>query len=169
MTTRKLGRALMRKISMDNNRLNLEAALRAAEAGMPVFPVMARKISGRRWNLSRVYPSGPGTATRSPDKIASWWNEHIRAIPATPCTSFVILDADHDGVATLEALIANKEWPSPPVVFTPIGKQYYFLQPKPPLDNHTGALDVRGLGGFVVARLSRTGPVGGWMRVFRRP
>jgi hypothetical protein len=140
---------------MNNNRLNLEAGLRAAEAGMSVFPVRARKISGMRWNLSPVYPSGPRTATRSADKIANWWDEHIDAIPAIPCSSFVVLDADQDGVAALEALIADQGWPSPPVVLTPAGKQYYFLQPRPPLDYHTGALpdgiDVRGLGGFVIA------------------
>jgi hypothetical protein len=145
----------MRKISMDNNRRNREAALRAAEAGMPVFPVKAQKISGKQWNLSPVYPSGPRAATTSPDKIAVWWDEHLDAIPATPCTSVVVLDVDQDGVAAFEALIADKHWPSPPVVLTPTGKQYYFLQPNPPLDYHTGALpdgiDVRGVGGFVVA------------------
>jgi bifunctional DNA primase/polymerase-like protein len=155
-----LAKALMRRISMNNNRLNLEAALRTAEAGMSVFPVRAQKISGKRWNLSPVYPSGPRTATRNPDKIASWWDEHLNAIPAIPCTSFVVLDADQDfmgidGVAALEALLAEQDWPSPPVVLTPNGKQYYFLQPKPPLGYHTGALpdgiDVRGLGGFVIA------------------
>lgn len=148
-------RGLMRKISMNNNRLNLRAALRTAEAGMSVFPVRAQKITGTRLNLSPVYPSGPRTATRSPDKIAGWWDEHIDAIPAIPCTSIVVLDADQDGVAALEALIADREWPSPPVVLTPNGKQYYFMQPNSPLDYYAGTLpdgiDVRGLSGFVVA------------------
>src|ERR1700680_2122284 len=121
MLAKSRGLGLMRRISMNNNRLNLEAALRAAEAGMAVFPVKAQKITGTRWNLSPVYPSGPRTATRSPDKITNWWDEHTDAIPATPCTSFVVIDADHDfmgidGVAALEALIADQDWPSPPVV-----------------------------------------------------
>jgi hypothetical protein len=101
-------RGLMQRISMNNNRLNLGAALRTAEAGMSVFPVRAQKITGMRLNLSPVYPSGPRTATRSPDKIAGWWDEHIDAIPAIPCTSVVVLDADQDGIAALEALIATR-------------------------------------------------------------
>src|SRR5258705_10633390 len=87
----KLDRKYMRAIAMERNRRNLDAALRTAEAGLPVFPVIARNITGSRYNLSPVYPSGPRTASRSPDKIASWWDEHIEAIPGIPCTSIVVL------------------------------------------------------------------------------
>jgi Bifunctional DNA primase/polymerase, N-terminal len=156
-----------------NNRLNLEAALRAAEAGMRVFPVKAQKVPGSRLNLSPVYPSGPRTATRSRDKIMSWWDEHTDAIPAMPCMSIVVIEADHDfmgldGVAALEALIGDQDWPSPPVVLTPRGKQYYFQQPEPRLDYHTGALpdgiDVRGWGGFVIAPGAILLDGSGWRR-----
>jgi hypothetical protein len=151
--------ALMRKIAMDHNRMNREAALRVAEAGMSVFPLRPQNMAGR-WNLSPVYPSGARTATRSAERIVNWWDQHTTAIPATPCTNIVVIDANDtfpgiDGVAVFEALIADKPWPSPPIVLTPNGKQYYFLQPDPPLDYHTGDLpegiDVRGMGGYVVA------------------
>jgi hypothetical protein len=147
-------RKFRRAIAMDRNRRNLDAALRTAEAGLPVFPINPAQI-GRRWTFSRVYPSGPRTASRSREKILSWWDEHIEA-PGIPCTNIVVLHADQEGVAALEALIAKYgDWPFPPIVLTPTGKDYYFLQPDPPLESHSGCLpegiDVRGVGTFIIA------------------
>jgi len=163
----KLDRKYMRAIAMERNRRNLDAALRTAEAGLPVFPVIARNIMGSWYNLSPVYPSGPRTASRSPDKIASWWDEHIDAIPGIPCTTIVVLRADQEGVSALEALIARYgDWPFPPIVLTPTGKDYYFLQPDPPLEWHSGCLpegiDVRGVGNFIIAPGTVLSDGSGW-------
>jgi hypothetical protein len=162
-----------------NNRLNLEAALRAAEAGMPVFPVKALKLPASRWNLSPVYPSGPHTATRSRDKIMSCWAEHTDAIPAIPCTSIVVIEADHDfmgfdGVAALEALIGDQDWPSPPVVLTPAASNTISSSPSPDWTTIPAPFQMELMFADWVVSLSRleqfswTVAVGGWTSTFRQ-
>lgn len=162
----KLDRQKVRAIAMERNRRNLDAALRTAEAGMPVFPVKPTQIGGL-WNLSPVYPSGPATASRNRDRIVNWWDEHIDAIPGIACTKIVVLHADHEGVAALDGLIAKYgDWPFPPVVLTPIGKDYYFLQPNPRLECASGCLpdgiDVRRVGHFVIAPDAELSDGTGW-------
>jgi|tagenome__1003787_1003787.scaffolds.fasta_scaffold20948415_2 hypothetical protein len=143
-----------------NKKINREAALTVARAGMPVFPVRAQKmfLSNGRYRLTPVSALGPYTATKNLDSLDDWrWS---RSIPAIPCTEIVVVHAHRfregvDGVAVLEALIGDQEWPSPPVVLTPDGgKHHYFLQPQDPLDSFgcvPEGIRIEGLGSFVAA------------------
>lgn len=142
---------------------NLGAALSCAAAGARVFP--AKAIYNRavqRWNKPPAIIDWRSNATTDSRTIEEWWQRHPDAIPAICCDEVVVVDADRhhcggDGVAALYALaVLNGGLSDHPVVLTPgDGEHHYFAQPNPPLGNRTGNLplniDIRGVGGFVIA------------------
>lgn len=140
----------------------LEAALRYAGRGWPVFPCRAR----RKVPLTA---HGLKDATTDADEIRSWWRQWPDANVAVRTGSvsgLVVIDVDgDDGVASLRALEREHcTLPRTASVVTPRGGQHFYLaHPGVPVSNSAGrlgaGLDVRGEGGYVVAPPS-IGPTG---------
>jgi hypothetical protein len=140
---------------------NRAAALAVAKAGLRIFPARpVRKATGG-WSKPPYIRDWESQATTDSIQIGCWWTQFPEAIPAIPCDDIFVLDADRhtggsDGVAALTCLIEeHRDWPCPPVVFTPgNGLHFYFRQTEPPLGNRTGllphGLDVRGRGGYII-------------------
>src|SRR4051812_35346854 len=104
---------LKRILSINNNRLNRDVALRTVAAGMPVFPVKAEKIANQRYSFVPLFASAPRSATKHLGIIEGWWSHTIRAIPAIPCADIVVIRTHRfysgfDGVAAFEALIGDQ-------------------------------------------------------------
>lgn len=152
---------------------NLTVATSLAKVGLRVFPARAfRGATSDHWKKRPCVIHWQNVATSDPDQIDHWWKEFPDAIPAI-CCGPIVIDADRraggpDGVAALMSLVANHgEWPEHPVTFTPGGgEHHYFAQPTPPLGNRTGQLpdgiDVRGLGGFIIAPGAKLPDGSGW-------
>ncbi len=142
----------------------LDAALAYVGAGWPVFPC-ARG--------GKVPATGRGfhDATLDPERIAAWWTATPAANIgiATGGAGLVVVDVDAhddgpDGWANWCALVAAHAdaWPDTLEVTTPSGGQHlYFTAPAgDPVRNSASKLapgvDVRGVGGYVVAAPSVT-------------
>jgi hypothetical protein len=158
-----------------NINANLEAALALAAAGIRIFPAGADKrplISG--WQEA---------ATSDRDIIEDWWRRAPYALPAIPCgpNNLIVIDLDRhpggpDGVVAFKRLVeTHGGLPACPIVRTPNGGLHiYFAQPDgEPLGNGRGALppgvDVRGIGGFVIAPGAVLPDGRGWTLVRGRP
>jgi hypothetical protein len=140
---------------------NLAAALAVAKAGLRIFPAHPERKATGGWSKPPCIRNWESQATTDSIQIGCWWTQFPEAIPAIPCDDIIVLDADRhtggsDGVAALTCLIEeHRDWPCPPVVFTPgDGLHFYFRQTEPPLGNRTGllphGLDVRGRGGYII-------------------
>jgi putative DNA primase/helicase len=136
----------------------LNAALRYAAGGWPVFPC---KPSDKR----PLTPNGFKDASTNTDQIRDWWTKHPNAMigMATGKRSGVlVLDLDIDPERGLDGIAAAAELgelPDSLVVRTPRGGLHCYLDWQEGLGNSRGALpagiDVRGEGGYVILPPSR--------------
>ncbi|MFO0903709.1 MAG: bifunctional DNA primase/polymerase [Pirellulales bacterium] len=135
----------------------LEAALRYAELGYPVFPC----VGGRKAPLT---PNGFHDATTIAEQIETWWQRHPTANIAIPTAGLVVIDVDGPANAWLtdnperlgDLLIGA-------VASTPGGgKHYIFRAPDgAAIRCRTGQIaskvDVRAEGGYILVPPSRVG------------
>jgi Protein of unknown function (DUF3987)/Bifunctional DNA primase/polymerase, N-terminal len=137
---------------------NLTAALNQAAAGLPVFPAGPDKrplLAG--WQEK---------ATTEEKQIRTWWKTNLVAVPAIVVgrAGLVVIDCDrhpggNDGIEAFNRLLRTKGGSLADVPMTRTargGAHLFFKQPKgEPLGNRRGELpdgiDVRGVGGFVIA------------------
>ena len=106
---------------------NLEAALRYAASGLPVFPCGANKAP--------LTPHGFKDATIDKPKIRQWWKQWPNALIGMPTgrtSGLVVLDVDmdaaegKDGAASLREYLAHcgAELPKTRCVLTPRGGRH---------------------------------------------
>jgi len=149
------------------------AALRAAAAGWPVFPILPRRKAA-------AVPNWENAATVDPDRILAWWSRAPWNVGvATGPAGLLVLDLDISdtgrgrqvvdetddvAMATLLRLAAAADAPAPLHTYTVAtpsgGRHLYFGQPaRAALRNTQGLLgtgiDTRGHGGCVLAAGSR--------------
>jgi hypothetical protein len=99
-------------------------------------------------------------------KVAAWWDRWPAANVAVATGAIVVLDVDGaDGARSLQDLEAKyQRLPDTAWVSTARGRHLYFLALGLEIGNSAGrvgsGLDIRGRGGFVVARRACTTPAG---------
>lgn len=137
---------------------NLTVALDLAKAGVFVFPCKQDKtpLSGVYWRSA---------STTDERRIKAWWRDNADALVAIDCgkSDFLVIDADGpEGVAQWQDVRAERD-PYSPTVESPRGgvHHYYRQDPCRLHGNGRGALppkleggagiDVRGVGGYVIA------------------
>ena len=144
---------------------NFTAALRLAEAGIPVFPAtITYDEKSASWRKRPCFEAWQQAGTTDPTIIKKWWSKSPNAAPAIALgkANLVVVDPDRhgdiDGVANFAKLIEGHDLPVVPIINTAGGgKHYIFRQPEngAPLGNSRGDLpdgiDVRGNGGFIIA------------------
>jgi len=132
----------------------VSAALGLARAGIPVFPVDAKKHPLVKWK---------DAATTDQGQVRKWWKKWPDAMPAFPTgepSGIAVLDLDRkdgkDGVEALRQLGFEPE--SPIVVETASGGLHLWFEHQPGLRCSVGqdkdglaGVDVRGERGFAVA------------------
>src|SRR5262249_3338791 len=133
-------------------------ALSLAAAGMPVFPARPDKRP--------VFSGWQEKASTEPDQIHKWWLAHPTALPAIVVgrAGLVVVDCDrhpggNDGIKAFNRLLSANDGNLADVPMTRTarrGAHLFFKQPKGgPFGNGRGQLpdgiDVRGVGGFVIA------------------
>jgi Protein of unknown function (DUF3987)/Bifunctional DNA primase/polymerase, N-terminal len=141
-----------------NDQPNLTAALSLAAAGLPVFPAGPDKrplLAG--WQEK---------ASTEEEQIRNWWNTHRAALPAILVgrASLVVIDCDRhpgasDGIEAFNRLLSANggKLADVPMTRTARGGAHLFFRQPPGehLGNGRGELpasvDVRGVGGFVIA------------------
>jgi hypothetical protein len=137
---------------------NLAAALDLAAVGVSVFPAGPDKrplLAG--WQKK---------ASTEPEQIRKWWLDHPDALPAIPVgrVGLIVIDCDrhpggNDGIKAFNRLVSangGKLVNAPMTKTARGGAHLFFKQPKgKALGNGRGELpdgiDVRGVGGFVIA------------------
>jgi hypothetical protein len=137
---------------------NLTAALSLAAAGLPVFPAGPDKRP--------LLVGWQEKASTDEEQIRNWWNTHPAALPAIVVgrARLVVIDCDRhpdgsDGIEAFKQLLGANGGNLADVPMTKTargGAHLFFKQPKgEPLGNRRGGLpdgiDVRGVGGFVIA------------------
>jgi bifunctional DNA primase/polymerase-like protein/AAA domain-containing protein len=153
---------------------HLDAALRYAAAGTPVFP--CHGISDGACTCSRPDCGSPGKhpigsavphglkgATTDPEVIRGWWADHPSAnigLPTGAGSGLVVVDIDrHEGLTELTARFG--ELPETREHQTGSGRaQLIFRHPGGTVPNATAfkgteGIDIRGDGGYIVAPPSR--------------
>src|SRR6516164_10704691 len=155
---------------------NLIAALSMAAAGLPVFPAGPDKrplLGG--WQEK---------ATTEEEQIRKWWDTHPAAVLAIVGGrgGLVVIDCDRhpggkDGIEAFNRLLSANDGKlaDVPIAKTANGGAHlFFKQPKgEPFGNGRGGLpdgiDVRGVGGFVIAPGAVLPDGKGWQSVNGRP
>jgi hypothetical protein len=147
---------------------NLEVALYYASHGIPIFPVHLTPDS-LNWKKRPAISGWQTLASTDESIIRRWWAQFPTAAVGIPLgrIRLIVIDADRhgqdtDGVANLQELVGENEWPDHPVVDTAGGGEHHFfrnLEGANALGNGEGTIanrgiNVRGLGGFIVAPLS---------------
>jgi hypothetical protein len=137
---------------------NLTAALCLAAAGLPVFPAGPDKRP--------LLVGWQERASTEEEQIRDWWHAHPAALPAIVVgrAGLVVIDCDrhpggNDGIKAFNRLVSanGAKLANVPVTRTARGGAHlFFKQPKgEPLGNGRGELpngiDVRGVGGFLIA------------------
>jgi hypothetical protein len=136
----------------------LDAALRQARSGRPVFPCDPRSKRPRT-------PNGFKDATTDPAKVSAWFRDTdaMLGMPTGRTTGLVVVDIDGDaGLESLRALERQHgQFPKTTSVVTPRGGSHFYFR-------HPGAevrcsastvgpsIDIRGDGGYVVIPPSQT-------------
>jgi hypothetical protein len=140
---------------------NLTTALEHAARGIAVFPVAVRKLdNGTLEKRPVVRWRDEATALRT--QIRTWWAPHpdwVTGIDLDRARLFVVDLDKHpgaaDGIAAFHSLRGNNPIPAVPVTITATGGRHLFFRNTEGLTNARGDLpagiDVRGVGGFVVA------------------
>ena len=137
---------------------NLAAALDLAAAGVPVFPAGPDKRP--------LLVGWQEKASTEPEQIRKWWLDHPAALPAIVVgrVGLIVIDCDrhpggNDGIKAFNRLVSANGGNLANVPMTKTargGAHLFFKQPKgKALGNGRGELpdgiDVRGVGGFVIA------------------
>lgn len=154
------------------------AALDLAARKLPVFPAWSVRANGTRLTCAcpkgsnctspgkhPMVPRGVTQATTDTDRVSYWWRSRPDANIGLATGTVVVIDIDprHGGNRAL-AELESKHYRLPPTwrVATGGGGQHiYFAAPprRAPIKNSIGQLgpgiDVRGLGGYVIAPPSR--------------
>jgi bifunctional DNA primase/polymerase-like protein/primase-like protein len=143
---------------------NLSVALAHAAVGLRILPVRVYFDAAKsKWKKVPLIDAWPEKATTNPNTIRGWWKQWSNELPGIALDDLVVLDADRhrggaDGVtAFAELVVRYKELKPHPICETAgDGEHHYFKQmPGFKLGNSPGGLpsgvDVRGLGGFVMA------------------
>jgi Protein of unknown function (DUF3987)/Bifunctional DNA primase/polymerase, N-terminal len=146
------------KTNSVNDQPNLTAALNLAAAGLPVFPAGPDKrplLAG--WQEK---------ATTEEEQIRKWWGGYPPALPAIVVgrAGLVVIDCDrhpggNDGIKAFNRLLSanGAKLANVPMTRTARGGAHVFFRQPPgeQLGNGRGELpdgiDVRGVGGFVIA------------------
>lgn len=138
----------------------LDAALRLADAGFSVFPLLPHDKHPNAALLPRDSNDKPTwtpfqVERASIHQIEVWWskapNANIAIATGLVSNCFVL---DIDGPQGLASLKEYGGIPSTPIVRTGSGFHVYFKHPGFPVPNRVGILpgiDIRGDGGYVVA------------------
>jgi hypothetical protein len=139
---------------------NLTAALSLAAAGLPVFPAGTDKrplLAG--WQEK---------ASTEEEQIRQWWDGYPAALPAIVVgrAGLVVIDCDrhpggNDGIKAFNELVGanGAKLANVPLTRTARGGAHLFFRQPPPPDEPLGngrgelpdGIDVRGVGGFVIA------------------
>jgi hypothetical protein len=141
-----------------NDQPNLIAALSLAPAGLPVFPARPEKRP--------LFAGWQEKASSEERQIRKWWDSYPTALPAIDVgrAGLVVIDCDrhpggNDGIEAFNRLLSANGGSLAAVPMTKTangGAHLFFKQPEgDPLGNGRGELpdgiDVRGVGGFVIA------------------
>ncbi len=145
---------------MPKNNEICNAAIRYANAGIPVFPCLL-KAEGDKKPKSPHTGHGFKDASVGLEQIRCWWANHPNAtigIPTGQPSGLVVMDIDprHGGDHSLQGLI--DEHGSLPETLTAItgggGTHYYFKYPSFPVNSSTSkiasGIDVKADGGYVI-------------------
>ncbi len=125
----------------------LNAALRYAELGYPVFPCKGKVP---------LTPHGFKDATTDPAQIEAWWPEHPGANIGLPTAGLIVIDVDGTENSWPGDLDKAAELAVCPMSLTPSGGRHYiFRQPSGRVwKNTTGVIapkvDTRADGGYIV-------------------
>jgi hypothetical protein len=129
----------------------------------PIFPIRLFWQDGH-WHKVPRFVGWREHAAPAPNQIEQWWRSQGGNFGVElGRAGLVVIDADRhgvDGVAALNDLIRDQEWPPHPIVATAgNGFHHIFRQLADPLGQRRGGLpagiDVRGVGGWIVAPGSR--------------
>ena len=133
------------------------AAVDYARRGYWVFPVEPR---GKK-PLGRLVPHGLNQASNDPEVVAAWWRAAPNANIGISCgpSKLVVIDVDprHGGDESIRDLMAKYPELDDTLTGETGGGGWHlcFLAPAVPIANSTGTLapglDVRGVGGYIVA------------------
>lgn len=141
---------------------NLASALELAARGIAVFPVAVRKLEDGTLEKKPVV-KWRDEATTLHAQIRTWWAVHPDCAVGIDLdrTGLFVVDLDKhpgapDGVAAFRSLRGNNPVvPAVPVTITATGGRHLFFHNSERLTNARGKLpagiDVRGIGGFVMA------------------
>jgi hypothetical protein len=145
----------------NKNNNNIEVALELAAAGIAVFPVVVSQ--DQQDNLQKKPAcKWKDEASTSGEQIRDWWEARPSFVPGINLSQagLFVLDLDRhqggpDGVAAFRSLRGGRPFPAGPVTITATGGLHCFFSNPAHLTNSSGNLpagiDVRGVGGFVVA------------------
>jgi Bifunctional DNA primase/polymerase, N-terminal len=157
-------------------RSNLEAALRLAAAGLPIFPALVAWNPIARKNDKRPAITGwQSLASDDEETIRTWWTTYPTALVGLELgrAGLVVVDCDRhpnapDGVQAFRALCAGRPLPNMPIIRTASNGLHLIFANSRGLTNARGALppgiDIRAKGGWIVAPGS-TCPTGAWRAV----
>jgi hypothetical protein len=155
---------------------NLTAALSLAAAGLPVFPARPDKRP--------LLVGWQEKASTEEEQIRKWWDSYSTALPAIVVgrAGLVVIDCDRhpggdDGIAAFNRLLSANGGSLANVPMTKTargGAHLFFKQPEDKaLGNGRGQLpdgiDVRGVGGFVIAPGAQLPDGKWWQCVSGRP
>src|SRR6516162_5896734 len=164
------------KTNSMNDEPNLTAALSLAAMGLPVFPAAPDKRP--------LLVGWQKKASSESEQIRSWWRAHPDALPAifVGGAGLLVIDCDrhpggNDGIEAFNRLLSANGGSLADVPMTKTargGAHLFFKQPKgKALGNGRGELpdgvDVRGVGGFVIAPGAVLPDGKGWQSVTGRP
>jgi Bifunctional DNA primase/polymerase, N-terminal len=146
-----------------NNNNNIGVALELASAGIAIFPVA---ISQDQQDSLQKKPAckWKDDASTADERIRDWWQARPSFVPGINLSrsGLFVVDLDRhqggpDGIKAFRALRGDNPMPTAvPVTVTATGGLHLFFNNKEGLTNARGNLptagiDVRGVGGFVVA------------------
>jgi hypothetical protein len=134
----------------------LEAALKYAAAGVPVFP--CRDAPGLPGNKAPLTPHGYKDATADPARIKAWWSKNPNALigmPTGAITGIAALDIDAKNGKDGYAAVPGWKGMTPLRSRTASGGAHLFFRANQPIRCATGSdgVDVRGEGGYVVRQV----------------
>jgi hypothetical protein len=139
----------------------MEAALRYAELGYPVFPC----APGAKTPLTE---HGFHDATADFDQIKRWWTQHSNANVAIATTGLIVIDVDAGSDWLLDQPEQLHDLTHTAISLTPRGgRHYFFRQPdgkhwRCTVSKLAPHVDTRSHGGYVVVPPSEITKVGGY-------
>lgn len=150
----------------------LDAALRYAELGLPVFPCKPETkapLVGPDKDAAGNKVEGTGgfhKATTDADQIKAWWAKWPTAMIGMPTgekSGIDVLDLDVDEKKGKDGLVEIPDWKSrsPIIVRTPRGGRHLWFKSDGSVSNSTDnialGVDTRGRGGYVILPPSKNG------------